>query len=143
MSGNRENADDLFQETLMKAWKFFPKNPDMLKINSWLFSIAHNVIIDYYRKIKPDINFIEETFSASMQDLPDENLIGTETGKQIEEIVKKLPLKQKRALVLRINGGLKYKEIAEIMNEPLNTVLSHINYALKKIRKELEENNAA
>jgi len=143
MSGNRENADDLFQETLLKAWKFFPKNPDMFKINSWLFSIAHNVIVDYYRKIKPDNNFIEETFSGSMQNLPDENLIGTETGKQIEEIVKKLPLKQKRALVLRINGGLKYKEIAEIMNEPLNTVLSHINYALKKIRKELEENNAA
>jgi len=143
MSGNRENADDLFQETLLKAWKFFPQKPDMLKINSWLFSIAHNVIVDHYRKLKSDINFTEDAFSGSIQNLPDENLIGSETGKQIEEIVKKLPLKQKRALVLRINGGLKYKEIADIMNEPLNTVLSHINYALKKIRKELEENNAA
>lgn len=144
MCGNRETADDLFQETLFKIWNKFPDKPDTGKLRSWSFTIAHNTIVDYFKKRKINTEFDELTeVEKNMPDNPADLLVGLETGAKIEEIVKNLPKKQKRALILRVNGGLKYREIAEVMEEPLNSVLSHINYALKKIRKDLEEINAA
>ena len=144
MCGNRESADDLFQETLFKIWNNFPAKPETAKLRSWCFTIAHNTIVDHLKSKKATTEY-DETFAQRNTNSgnPAEVLIGLETSENIEKIVKKLPPKQKRALILRVNGGLKYREIAEVMQEPLNSVLSHINYALKKIRKELEEINAA
>ena len=61
-----------------------------------------------------------------------------EAKERINHIVESLPIKQKEVFLLRVNTELSFKEISEITGEPLNTVLSHMNYSVKKIRKALE-----
>ena len=54
-TGNRETAEDLFQETLIKIWRNFPQYQNKEKFGSWIFSIAHNLTVDSFRKQK--VNF--------------------------------------------------------------------------------------
>ena len=66
---------------------------------------------------------------------PMEHVLHNETRRIIEEIINELPQKQKQVFLLRQHGGLSFKEISKLIDEPLNTVLSHMHYAVKKIRK--------
>ena len=140
LSGNRELAEDIMQEILIKIWQAFPAYNEQNKFSSWLFTIAHNTSIDTIRKnIKKskhlDSNDIETVVS---NENPLTNLEVDEAKKRINNIVESLPMKQKEVFLLRMNMELSFKEISEITNEPLNTVLSHMNYSVKKIRKALE-----
>lgn len=66
---------------------------------------------------------------------PHSILIEKESEEKLLKTVDILPVKQREVFLLRINGGLTFKEIAEITGEPLNTVLSHMHYSIKKIKK--------
>ncbi len=138
-----DTAEDIFQETMIKAWRGLKKYNEKNKFSSWLFSIAHNTAIDNIRKSKRVI----ENYNSAELEKTDENV---DLQKEYEEkemknvinsIVEKLPDKQKQVFLLRQHGGIKFSEIAEILNEPLNTVLSHMSYAVKRIKKELREKN--
>ncbi len=134
--GNTVHAEEAMQETLIKVWKGIKKYNEEQKFASWLFTIAHNCAMDFLRIKKHDSQVTEED--------PD-NLPGYENpARQIEKeelkimiakTVETLPVQQKEVFLLRIEGDFSFKEIAQIMGSPLNTVLSHMNYAVKKIRK--------
>lgn len=142
--GDKLTAEDLFQETLIKTWKGFKKYNEESKFSSWLFSIAHNVALDFLRKNKKQHQFVsDEEIINSPQSINQENHFDAEEMKLlINKVVNSLPEKQKNVFLLRQHGGLTFKEISEITKEPLNTVLSHMSYAVKKIKKVLRDNNA-
>jgi RNA polymerase sigma-70 factor (ECF subfamily) len=138
--GDREIAKDWMQEVLIKTWKGMKKYNNQNKFASWLFSIAHNTAIDGLRKKKrapfsvDDSNLEIETTVNN----PYDKVVHDETKQIIDKIVDDLPVKQKEVFLLRMHAELSFKEIAKLTKEPMNTVLSHMHYAVKKLRKELE-----
>lgn len=136
-------AEELFQETLIKVWKGLKKYNDQKKFSSWLFTIAHNVAMDSLRTKKKNLTFTSlELIEKNKSVLgPDEDIIEKEEIDQIEIIVNSLSVKQREVFLLRQHGEMSFKEIAELTGQPLNTVLSHMRYAVQKIKKKLENEN--
>lgn len=140
---NRNIAEDLLQEILIKVWRGIKKYDDKNKFASWLFAIAHNTVYDYLRRNKTGaVEFFESTEIAAGEQ-PYSNIEYSETEKRIKSLINKLPEKQKEVLLLRMNGEMTFKEIAELRNEPLNSVISHMHYAVNKLKKALREEDAA
>lgn len=135
LCGNREEAEDLFQNVLIKTWKGIKQYSERQKFSSWLFAIAHNTAMDALRKRKKENVFVKtEPDELQHATDPHAELIENETKKKIEKAVNSLSIKQKEVFLLRINGGMKFKEIAALTNEPINTVLSHMRYSINKIK---------
>lgn len=130
-------ADDLFQETLIKVWKGFNSYNEQNKFPSWLFSIAHNVVVDSIksRAVRSKQSSIDEISNYADDNNPHKKFVANETKAMIMSAVDTLPDKQKEVFLLRLHGGLQFKEIAELTKQPLNTVLGHMHYAVSKIRK--------
>ena len=140
---NRTTAEDLFQDTLIRVWSGLPNYNEQNKFSSWLFSIAHNTAMDSFRRKKVRSRIVHTDKSPDFTD-------GTDPQKEVElketkdlllGAVNTLSEKQKQVFLLRQHGELSFKEIAELTEQPLNTVLSHMHYSVKKIRKILREQN--
>jgi RNA polymerase sigma-70 factor (ECF subfamily) len=139
--GNRMTAEDLFQETLIKVWRGIESYNERNKFSSWLFSIAHNVAVDAARSAstKKLSLSVEETYDYEDNNNPHKNLVEKEQYEMVMIVVNELPEKQKDVFLLRQHSGMSFKEIAKEMNQPLNTVLGHMHYAVAKIRKKLSK----
>lgn len=142
LSGERTQAEDLFQETLIKTWRGIKKYSEQQKFSSWLFSIAHNTAMDNLRLRKRD-NMISEIDLDEIRSYHDahKELINNETSAMIEKAIGLLSAKQKEVFLLRIYGEVSFKEISELTKEPLNTVLSHMHYSVKKLKKIIGKKN--
>ena len=142
--GRREIVQDLFQETFLRVWQSFHKFDVNRSFAAWVFTIADRVRIDALRSgsVRMAVASVEH-LEYPGDDNPEEQLQTNELRNQIEEAVKLLPEKQRRVFLLRQQAELPYKEIAGIMNEPLNSVLSHMHYAVKKLRTILKVNYEA
>lgn len=142
-SNCKDDADEMLQETLIKVWKGIKKYNEESKFSSWLFTIAHNVAMDKIRTLNKakKILSLDQVEDKATEILQDEQFIRKEMVEKINESLLVLSEKQKSVFLLRQHGELSFKEIAKVTNEPLNTVLSHMRYAIKKIRKQLENEN--
>ena len=134
-------AEDLFQETLIKVWKGIKFYNDQNKFSSWLFSIAHNTAVDSTRSasVRNRTSSLEDTNEYSGESNPYKTLVEKETYEIVMLAVNELPENQKNVFLLRQHGGLTFKEIAKTIDQPLNTVLGHMHYAVSKLRKKLSE----
>ncbi len=136
---NSAEADEVFSETWLRVIDKLPKYKDAGKFSAWLFRIARNIFIDRIRHQKPD-KFVtidsedsvelagETTFS------PDRQLCASDISKALNAALEQLQPEQKEVFLLREEAQLSFKEIAEIQNCSLGTVLSRMRYALKKLR---------
>lgn len=136
MSGDRGHAEDLVQETLVRVWKGLESYDDRKRFGSWLFTIAHHVMIDHVRRRTRG----PEATDHSPEDLsgpgdPSAELMAGELGRILSAAVEALPEKQRRVFLLRQHGTLKFREIAELTGEPLSTVLGHMSYATEKLQR--------
>lgn len=143
LSESREAAEDLFQETLIKVWTGLPAYREKSRFSSWLFAIAHNLAMDSYRKkkVRRKINDDSDDLLIYSKESHIHEYESREIKMIIMESLKMLPEKQRNVFLLRQHGELSFKEIAEITNQPLNTVLSHMHYAVKKLRIILRDKN--
>ena len=146
---NQELTEDLFQDTLFKIIRSL-KNGRYVedgKFLSWTIRIAHNIIIDYYRKKNKMKNIYESDEFSLFDILPDHSLdaenqlIRKQMIKKIQIIIEKLPFEQKEVLKMRIYEELSFQEIAELTGVSINTALGRMRYALINIRKIILENN--
>lgn len=140
MINHRETAEDIFQETFIKAFMNI-KRFNSGNFKSWLFTIAKNLVIDNHRKTK---NIIDERYvigedSNIIENIPANNDLYEDINVNILDAIDSLPKEQQIIFNLKIFGGLKFKEIAKIQNLPLNTVISRMHYALGKLRGKLKE----
>jgi len=146
------DAWDLSQETFIKAWKALPKFEARARFSTWLFRIAHNVVYDWTRKRKVesagelnDEIFERENIDSnsrttpSVSQAPDESLVTNELREKIEAALDKLSPEHRRVVVLKDVQGLSYKEIAEVMDCTIGTVMSRIFYARKKLQTLLKD----
>lgn len=140
--GNKEEAEDLTQQVFIRTWESlknfqFRKNP----FSSWVYRIAHNLVVDFYRKQKETLSLNDEIRVEIVDSLDlDENLYYKEEVKKILKFINQLPEEQKDILMLRFIDDLSYGEIAKIMKKSPLTLRVLQHRALKKL-KELMNNN--
>ena len=142
MTSDRDIAEDLLQDTFFAAMRNsgqFDRNRNFL---SWIFGIAHKRTIDYFRHLKVENEHIDDTDGSVGREFvsADTKLSNTQTMLLIQEAVKTLDPMQREVFLLRELGDVPFKEIAEIMNCPINTALGRMRLALKNIRNELKRN---
>ena len=140
LTRDRDKTEDLFQDTFLRVLKALPRYREKGKFSSWLFRIANSVVIDAGRQARVRRGQIlydeQKVYGAEAStERPDLSVERSELMDQIEAALAMLPEKQRRVFLLRQHGDLRFKEIAQIMNEPLNTVLSQMRYAVAKLRK--------
>lgn len=141
MTHNHADADDLSQDTFVKAYENLRKFRLGTSFRSWLCRIAVNSCIDYLRHRK---RFPEDNLDAQAEMLPDanpdpqDNLESTELMDNITTAVNSLPKSQRTVVVLREMQGLGLKEIAEILKCSESTVRWRLHYARKKLQKKLQ-----
>ena len=128
----------MFQEVVIKVWQGLKKYQNRQKFASWLFTVAHNVMIDSKRKKVIHKVDIEETEIGSAYSL-EKSVESKESESIVYKILNELNENQRQVFLMRQHSGLSFKEIAETLNQPLNTVISHMHYAVKRIRKTLKE----
>ncbi len=146
---DRELTEDLFQDTLFKVVRTLKKGKyiEEGKFLSWVIRIAHNLIIDYYRK-KNKMKNVYGTEDFSMFDIlhdqaldAENQMIHQQMVKKIRHLIEQLPQDQKTVLKMRIYDELSFIEIAEKTNVSINTALGRMRYALINLRKIIQKNN--
>ncbi|MGH8489916.1 MAG: sigma-70 family RNA polymerase sigma factor [Gammaproteobacteria bacterium] len=127
-------AEDLVQDTYMRAWEAFDGLVDEAQVRAWLVRILQRVASDHYRthlrrQTLLAVTRLEDEHSeilASHQEDPLEALISRYSDERVEHALMQLPREFMEALELHDIEGFKYREVAEIMEVPLGTVMSRI-----------------
>lgn len=147
---NQALAEDLFQETFIKVITSIKTDryQDHGKFLSWVIRIAHNLIIDHYRKSKQLNTVSNDDFegqlfnSRKFSDVTTEEiLIRDQIHNDVRSLIDYLPEDQKQVVLLRHYAGMSFKEIAEVTNVSINTALGRMRYALINLRKLINEKN--
>jgi RNA polymerase sigma-70 factor (ECF subfamily) len=142
-------AEDIFQDTFLKVIQSVKsgKYSDNGKFLSWVMRIAHNLIIDHFRRIRQMNTISNDNYESDIfnsRQFADENIEDTIVKKQIHHDIRKmishLPDDQREVVILRHYAGLSFKEIADITQVSINTALGRMRYALINMRKLMEEN---
>ncbi len=144
---DRDIANDIFQDTFIKVIKTLKSNSynEEGKFLPWVMRIAHNLVIDYFRKNKkmPLYRETEEfsVFSVMSDDsLTIENqLIADQVEMDIQKLIEELPEDQKEVLVMRMYKDMSFKEISEVTGVSINTSLGRMRYALMNLRKVIDK----
>jgi len=145
---NQHLAEDLFQDTFVKVIKSFQdgKYQDNGRLLSWIMRIAHNLIIDYYRRNKQLNTCSNDDYEMDLFNSPrysEENveqvMVNDQIFDDVRRLVDKLPDDQKEIILLRHYGGLSFKEIAEQTNVSINTALGRMRYAIINMRKLIKQ----
>ena len=148
MVKNRDVADDIFQETLIKVVRFVQEGryTENGKFLSWVLRIAHNQGIDYFRQKKQRNNVSEGDAGYDIlnnQKFSDhtveEKLITNQIETDVRKLIDFLPPEQKEVVLMRYYMGLSFKEIAEQTDVSINTALGRMRYALINLRKLIDE----
>jgi RNA polymerase sigma-70 factor (ECF subfamily) len=143
-------AEDIFQDTFLKVIQSVKagKYSDNGKFISWVMRIAHNLIIDHFRRIKQmntisNDNYESDIFNSKRfaEDNIEDNIIKRQIQKDIRNMISHLPDDQREVVILRHYADLSFKEIADITGVSINTALGRMRYALINLRKTMEEKN--
>lgn len=148
---DRDITEDIFQDTFIKVIKTLKKGTysEEGKFLPWVMRIAHNLIIDHFRKNKrmpmfegnDDFNIFsvigDEKLNAEKQ------LIKDQIDSDLRSLVEELPDDQKEVLIMRIYRDMSFKEISENTGVSINTALGRMRYALINLRKIIDKNKIA
>ena len=136
---NEQTSLDLVQETFIAAARHITGLRDDDKFGSWLFSIAHQKVIQHWRK-RREIPLDEiPDLPDEFEDGPDDLLIRREQEAEFMNLLNQLPPPQRAVLLLHFIEDFSLEEIARITETQLGTVKSRLHYAKKSLRKLLEE----
>lgn len=145
---NQQLAEDLFQETFIKVIQSLRggKYRDNGRFLSWVIRIAHNLIIDHFRKEK-QMNSVSNDDSEidlfNSKKLSDKNveeiIVNSQIKAELRMLINQLPPDQREVVLLRHYGELSFKEIADQTDVSINTALGRMRYALINLRKMIQE----
>ena len=134
-----EESENLMQDVFLNLWENRQKVEKDSSIKSYVFTIAYNSAISIIRKKARESEFVE--YLKSLQEINEEpinvKLEYDELAKKLDDIIQKLPPRQKEVYILHRVEGLKYSEIAERLHISVNTIENHMSRALKTIREKL------
>lgn len=138
----RDIADELFQDTWNRVINARERYRPDAKFTTWLLQIAHNLLIDGYRRHRPEETGEEAELAMSLaenneQDRPDQILGEFQQARQLQSALRELPDDQREAFLMRVETGLGIEEIAEATGVGRETAKSRLRYALEKLRERL------
>ncbi len=153
MTRNASDAEDLVQETYLKAYRGFGGFQEGTNLRAWLFRILTNSYINSYRKKQrrpdeSDLGDVEDMFlyrrlggaeTASLSRSAEDELFEHLTEAEVKEAIEALPEQYRDAVLLADVDGFAYKEIAEILDVPIGTVMSRLHRGRKRLQQELYE----
>lgn len=142
-------ADDIFQDTFIKVIHTLKggKYNEEGKFLPWVMRIAHNLVMDFYRKQKRTqvINDSQDkplfAFLSDAGDSIEKLMINEQIEKDLKFLIQELPNDQKQVVLMRIYQNLSFKEIAEQTDVSINTALGRMRYALLNLRKLIQDKN--
>ena len=151
MTKNSDDAEDLVQETCLKAFRYFDRFEEGSNIRAWLFKILTNLFINRYRKQtkEPVVVEYDETqdylLYSKMQDGspdtpasgPEKDLFDRVLGTEVDKAINDLPEDFRIVVVMAFIEGLAYEEIAEALSVPMGTVKSRLHRGRKLLQKAL------
>ena len=147
---NQELAEDLFQETFVKAIVTIQQGRYTAdgRFGAWITRIAHNLVIDSFRTDRNENTISNDECEVDLLnnvDLCDDNvemqMVNDQTLTDVRRLVDALPHNQREVVYMRYYQDLSFKEIAEITGVSINTALGRMRYALLGMRRMAEENN--
>ncbi|GHT48891.1 RNA polymerase subunit sigma-24 [Bacteroidia bacterium] len=145
---NRELAEDIFQETFVKAIMTIKQDRyvDNGKFRAWINRIAHNLIIDHFRQQKYEQTVSNDDYDYDLLNdfrLADETIedamVRDQITSDVQHLVEFLPANQKEVVQLRYYQDFSFKEIADMTGVSINTALGRMRYAIMNIRKMANE----
>ncbi len=146
---DRDLANDLFQETFIKAITTIRQGryTEKGKFIAWITRIAHNLIIDYFRRERNENTISNEESGVDLfnnsklcEESIEDNIVREQVFIDIAKLIDHLPENQKEVLKMRYFEDLSFKEIADNTGVSINTALGRMRYAILNMRKLAEEN---
>ncbi len=144
-----QEAEDLTQEAFIKAFNSLASFNEEYAFSTWLYKIATNNCIDFFRKRKLQTYSLDKPIQYKDSEIqheipdpdlnPEKSILARERSNMIQKAIKTLPKKYYTAIVLRHNDEKSYEEIAEILDLPLGTVKARIFRAREMLNKALKE----
>ncbi|WP_299432808.1 sigma-70 family RNA polymerase sigma factor [uncultured Maribacter sp.] len=147
--GDREVTEDIFQDTFMKVIRTLKRGTynEEGKFLPWVMRIAHNLIIDHFRKTNRMPKFDGSDSFSIFSMIGDDKLniekqlIKDQINSELSQLIKELPKDQQEVLEMRIYKDMSFKEISDNTGVSINTALGRMRYALINLRKIIEEHN--
>ncbi len=148
MTRSRRDAEDLFQETFLRIHRMLDGYREQQRFKSLLFTVASNLCIDHARRRKTRLAVVEdehedfplaEIADAGPEWKPDRMLESSQLQELLNEAVDSLPDAQRQLVLLRLETGMTFQEIADLRGEPLGTVLPRMHRAVRSIRRYFQE----
>ncbi len=135
LSGNADRADDLVQETLLRATASIDSFQPRTNMLAWLFTILRNQFRSEYRKRRREVEDADGSYLDSLTSAPEQH--GCLEFKELFAALAKLPLDQREALLLVGASGFSYDEAAAICGTPVGTIKSRVNRARTLLAEQL------
>ncbi|WP_029036788.1 RNA polymerase sigma factor [Salinimicrobium xinjiangense] len=146
---DKDVAEDIFQDTFIKVIRTLKRGKynEEGKFLPWVMRIAHNLVIDHFRKNKRmpkfensgDFNIFSVLCDSGLN--AEKQIIKDQIEADVKELIKELPEDQLEVLVMRIYKDMSFKEISERTGVSINTALGRMRYALINLRKVIEKHN--
>jgi RNA polymerase sigma-70 factor, ECF subfamily len=140
LSGSHDHADDLVQETVMKAWSAHASFAPGTSLRAWLFTIMRNTYFSQYRKARREVQDSDGEAAARLVSAPAQN--GHLDLSDFRIALEKLPDDQREALILVGASGFSCEEAAEICGCAVGTIKSRVNRARQKLMQLMAMQNA-
>ncbi|MDQ0063078.1 RNA polymerase sigma-70 factor (ECF subfamily) [Paenibacillus harenae] len=148
MLNNRQESEDVVQDTFLRVYKNLDRYDENLKFSTWIYRIATNLCIDRLRKRKPVYSLDAEStehegldgYSMIPSDdrTPETELLLSDTQRIIHQAIETLPPKYKTVMTLRYMQDLSLQEIGDIMDMPVTTIKTRVHRGREFLRKKLE-----
>lgn len=142
LTSDREEANDLLQETSLKALDNEDKYVPDTNFKGWMYTIMRNIFINNYRKVVRDQTFVDQTDNLYYLSLPQDAGFDSTEGaydiKEIHRVMNALPKSYKVPFAMHVSG-FKYREIADKLHLPLGTVKSRIFFTRQRLQDELRD----
>jgi RNA polymerase sigma-70 factor (ECF subfamily) len=152
MTRNAADAEDLVQETYLKAYRAYERFEEGTNLKAWMYRILTNSYINRYRAkqrrpSESDLEDVEDMYlyrrlggeQSSIGDSAEEAFLSSVTDQQVKDAIEAIPENFRIAVLLADVEGFAYKEIAEILEIPIGTVMSRIHRGRKALEKQLHD----
>jgi len=145
LSGNQAEAEDLVQDTVLRAYEFFHQFAPGTNCKAWLLRILYRTFLNRRRGVRPTVAFDEDLAPpaggshSSAAGSPEEDFLRKATGEEIQRALGLLPERFRLPVILADLEGLTYREIAEVCGCPVGTVMSRLHRGRAHLREALRE----
>lgn len=137
--GSTVEADDVAQDAFVKAWASLQSFRQQSGFATWLYRITVNTAIDAVRRRRHDAP-LDDTIPTG-RELPEDVALQRERQRRVRAAIRELPPAARATLILREYEQLSYREIAEVLDIPIGTVMSRLSYARQVLKERLTSSN--